>query len=562
MSVVQSSKRGTMTTPAPVFNKMVISPQAPPQAPPQTLGASTERDRVVAAVRLGAALEELVVRCRLQDLPDPSRERYTADRRFPLDLSSRRSATALLEVTLRKLLDSEKIVFERQRIGAGATAPTAASGNSGSQPIEGAGPTSSPPSGPPSGPASEPPSPLPSQGLEIRQKIQALLDACGRDDNPGNVYLHLSGPDGLDEKIREWDSIVIDRIVDDPVVMSGYSVGKALSYTRWQIWAAQYPGPEGGDRSSDPWDRAFGAERIAEIQRHVNAVGTVLDPRAATTVATGLGYWRNTLLRLPWIMDPSKEAAVPGPGRTISVPTDQSDKLAAALEEQLDNWLDLLTGRRQPESFPVAGIVTTLTKNLTEGMAASFWARAFRFAVPFFVVVAVVAIVVAVLLAAATAVGSLLSGGESNPTGGLLGSLGTALSGVLAFLAVRGRTLFNRGADAISQLQGRTDALEGQLDGTSGQAATALGSQRVSWQGLGEDVFSNVVNQIRLEELNLAVSAPLMRFVLALNDRASNDPLEDAQRFLRLAYGNRSNLDRLEPIFKEFYKHFRAAPPG
>ena len=74
---------------------------------------------------------------------------------------------------------------------------------------------------------------------------------------------------------------------------------------------------------------------------------------------------------------------------------------------------------------------------------------------------------------------------------------------------------------------------------------------------LKEDVLSNVVEQLRLEELNLAVNEPLVRCVLALNDRRSKkgDPLKDAERFLRLIYGDQSNIDRLRPAFTDLYKH-------
>ena len=48
-----------------------------------------------------------------------------------------------------------------------------------------------------------------------------------------------------------------------------------------------------------------------------------------------------------------------------------------------------------------------------------------------------------------------------------------------------------------------------------------------------------------------------MRCVLTLNDRRSKkgDPLKDAERFLRLIYGDQSNIDRLRPAFNDLYKH-------
>jgi hypothetical protein len=66
-----------------------------------------------------------------------------------------------------------------------------------------------------------------------------------------------------------------------------------------------------------------------------------------------------------------------------------------------------------------------------------------------------------------------------------------------------------------------------------------------------------VVDQLRGEELNLAVSEPLMRCVLGLNDGEvkKGDSLKDAERFLRLIHRNKSNLDGLRLVSKDLYKH-------
>ena len=63
-----------------------------------------------------------------------------------------------------------------------------------------------------------------------------------------------------------------------------------------------------------------------------------------------------------------------------------------------------------------------------------------------------------------------------------------------------------------------------------------------------------MVEQLRLEKLNLAVSDPLVRCVLALEGQEKGDPAKDAERFLRLVYEDGSNLKRLRPVFKELYK--------
>jgi uncharacterized protein YcbX len=69
-----------------------------------------------------------------------------------------------------------------------------------------------------------------------------------------------------------------------------------------------------------------------------------------------------------------------------------------------------------------------------------------------------------------------------------------------------------------------------------------------------QDVLSDVVEQLRLEELDLAISDPLVRCVLALRGRETGDPQKSAERFLKLVYNDESNLKRLKPTFKELYR--------
>lgn len=519
------------TTTAPTLNKIALEP---PAREPNV----EQRERVAAAVHFGAALEELVARCRLQlDGPDAPR---ASGPRFPTDLSHRRDPEASLQVTLQKLLALEPKVIRGSQAETGVTTDGASDGS-----VLGTG--EPPPDAPPAGigvmTAASPKAAL------VRDGIGALL-------NGG-----LGDLTGLDDLIGEWDTYVVDSIAAFPEVLTGYKVGKALSLTRWRIWAAKYQTPVEGDWISEAWGRAFGSGRIREIQRQVNALSGVFDPLAVTVVATSLGYWRNALLTLPNITarpgprpNPTTPTARP---QTISIPDGAGHELEEALEKQLDNWLDLLTERRPPESFSVAGIVTSLTKDLTGELAAGWGARIARSIVPVFAVLAFLGI-------AATVVAALVlflpqtQGGDV--TGGQVGGLAaTGLSGVFALLVARGRSLFDRGAGAVERLQGRMDALDNRLGEASDRTPAA---RQVSWQGLKDDVLSQLVGQIRLEELNIAVSEPLVGFVLALNDDESDDPKEDAQRFLRLAYGNRSNLDRLVPVFKEFYKNFRTPPPG
>lgn len=68
-----------------------------------------------------------------------------------------------------------------------------------------------------------------------------------------------------------------------------------------------------------------------------------------------------------------------------------------------------------------------------------------------------------------------------------------------------------------------------------------------------------------MQELNLGVSKPLVHCVLTLDDRKGTNSslLEDAGCLRRLVCGDRSNLVRLQLVFKEVYgKRFRTASPG
>jgi hypothetical protein len=516
---------------APMLNKVAMMPPEAAQRHP------VERERVIAALRFGEALEELVARSRLQ--PDEAdAAAISADPRFPLDLSHRRNPQACLQGVHAKLLESEAILLGALDAGNG------------------------------SGPA-----PSPSVEAGVGQKIETILSAYRAQgcDATNLDPLLFSGADGIDEAVRLWDASVVERIVEEPpVLLAAYKVGKALSLTRWQVWGATHraPGDEAPEAWRESWNRAFGEQRITGIQRHLD----VLDPVVTTVVATGLGYWRHALLSLSEAATPAAPAGDAGnpavraaaPSEIVVSSEEESERLAVALEEQLANWFDLLTGRRTPESFPVAGIVTTLTKNLTAGWRA--WAQ--RLLIPGVIFALVVAAAVALVLAAMGVV-SWIARGEGEPGTGLFGGLGATFGAVLTFLAVRGRALFDRGSDAVDRLRERIDELEEQLESrlnrvqhASDRTTAALGLRRVVWRDLGEDVLSSVVKQIRLEELNLAVSDPLVRFVLDRDGGrdANGDPREDIKTFLRLAYGNRSNLDRLEPVFEELYKNLWGAP--
>lgn len=418
--------------------------------------------------------------------------------------------------------------------------------------------------------------PAPSRQLKIKDKVEALLRASARAGSGSrDLEPHISE---LDNAIWEWNEDVVEHIVDAPAVLSAFRVGKALSLTRWRIWVVKHWRQVDGDPFVDPWEKAFCKERVSEIQRHVNSLGIVLDPQAVTAVSTSLDYWRNALLSLTptegtssarprsWWRKALLNLASVGESssararsshssssQTIKISSEHGDKLLTALEEQLASWLDLLTGRRPPESFPVAGIVATLTKK----MAADLWSRLFRLLIPVVAGVAILVIVGGLGVAGYMALEAARTDADSgDPKGGLLGSLGTAVGGVITFLAVQGRSLLGRGA-ANGASWGRNGTGGMRNGGVFPRSNYGVAAAAGVVADLQRDVLSGVVDQLKVEELNLAVSEPLMRCVLAFNDleNKKDDPLKDAERFLRLIYRDKSNLDRLRPVFKDLYKH-------
>src|SRR5215210_7500889 len=205
-------------------------------------------------------------------------------------------------------------------------------------------------------PLARPPAhPGPSRELKIKEKVDALLRVSARGGGGSRDLEYCLSE--LDNAIWEWNESIVEHIVDSPAVLSAYRVGKALSLTRWRIWVAKHWKQVNGDPSVGPWEKAFCKERVDEIQRHVNALSTVLDPQAVTAVATGLGYWRNALLSLTptegssstrphsWWRNAllnlasigesssnrSRSSQPPSP-QTIKIPPQHSEKLLTALE--------------------------------------------------------------------------------------------------------------------------------------------------------------------------------------------------------------------------------------
>jgi hypothetical protein len=485
---------------------------------PSALAAqpSADDERVIVVLRFGAGLQELIARCQLRtNIPATS---TILNDRFAPDMSHILPPDTLLKKTLAELLELEPRVLGE----------------------------------PPSSQATDA---MPSTTINIQKRIDDLLAAyksstdaskSSTDASPEFKALVSSTQEG----IRSWDTSIVERIINEsPAIINGYEVGKALSLQRWSIWEATSLSPANDNTLVvHSWARAFDKERIDSIQRRLGILSTVLDARAVTIVATSLGYWRHALLKLDQLKGgphPQQQPRQPEPTAegAISVSPEQRLVLLALLEEQYTNWLDLLTGRRLPESFHVTGIVTSLTTNL----AANVWAKVYRNILP---IAALILIGIAIVGAVVAILVVVPSGAPSG--GGLLGSVGAALGGVITFLWSRGRGLFNRGTSTVNQLQERIDALEE-------RATSTLHLPQVPWQDLGQNALSQVVQQIQLEELNLAVSEPLVRYILSLDGRdKQSDPLEEAKRFLEVSYGDKSNLARLLPVFEELYKYYWA----
>jgi hypothetical protein len=153
------------------------------------------------------------------------------------------------------------------------------------------------------------------------------------------------------------------------------------------------------------------------------------------------------------------------------------------------------------------------------------------------------------------------------------------LTGLVALLAARGSALLGQGTTALGDLQQRISRLEGQvqeqfvaLDATApppikqAASATVASAPAFSWQKVWQDAMADVVDQLKMEELNLAVSEPLVRYVLApQGEQVADDPMLAIRRFLELVYGgSRSNVERLEAVFTNLYGQIvtGATPPS
>jgi hypothetical protein len=84
----------------------------------------------------------------------------------------------------------------------------------------------------------------------------------------------------------------------------------------------------------------------------------------------------------------------------------------------------------------------------------------------------------------------------------------------------------------------------------------------LTFRGLATEVLGNVVEQIRLEEYKVAISQPLVDYIMG---RDLSDPPQKVMRdFMTeiLETDEASNLDRLTNIFVGLYNDYKSQLPG
>jgi hypothetical protein len=89
-------------------------------------------------------------------------------------------------------------------------------------------------------------------------------------------------------------------------------------------------------------------------------------------------------------------------------------------------------------------------------------------------------------------------------------------------------------------------------------------TQQFSWQNIVHNAATDAINQLRLEEIYLGVSEPLVRYVLGSEARdgaAIKDPHAAARRFLDLIYESTPNIERLSGVLMDLYRSGTGGAP-
>jgi hypothetical protein len=481
-------------TQAPTLEKGALTPTAQAAAV-----SAAEQDRLMAAFRFGWSLEELVWwfnTMAAQQAAAPVSTPPSTD--YPPDLTHQRSPAERIRELHRLLqVDGPKLVGDSQSVSAGT----------------------------------------------IGTRIDALLQTY---EQKGSVAPLLTGDQRIGSFVRLWDADVVDTIIDQPPeILTAYELGKALSLTSWQIGTAQASVPPGAPAGTDPvagaWQAALNKDRVAQIRRHLTTLADSMDPQIVASVSASLSFWRRA-----YELGDLCGSATPNPANPIPAGADGRTALQTALDQQLANWYDLLTGRRRLDSFPVTGVVSSLMRDYAQtrfpGLGPGVLLGAGI----------LVVIVVVAVLAWAILGGNVAAGAGAGLTGGL-----TSLVG---FFVARGAGLLDRGSQTVQDLQSRVTQIQAQL------AATGAGVQnqppQLTFESLGRSVLGQVVAQIHLEEAKLAISQPLIDYITQA-DR-NKGPEQVAKDFLQKIMENdeQSNLERLQNVLDGLYQGYKPLIPG
>jgi hypothetical protein len=481
-------------TQAPTLEKGALIPGA------QALAASAEQQALLeAAFRFGWALEELV--WRLNDMARQAQAAagisLPATLDYPPDLTHERSpAEHIREVHRLLQADGRKVVGDAQSTSGGT----------------------------------------------IGTRIEALLQTY---EQKQNVLPLLTGPDRIGSFVRLWDADVIDAVIDQPPeILTAYELGKALSLTSWQIWTAEISVASGDAAGTDAvasaWQAALDKDRVAQIRRHLTTLSPAMDAQIVATISASLSFWRRA-----YALGDLCGSATPDPAHPIPADPAGRAKLHGALDDQLANWYDLLTGRRRLDSFPVTGVVSSLVRDYAQARFAGP-GPALMLAGGLLIVVVLVGVLVWAVLG-----GNVAAGAGAGLTGGLTSLLG--------FFVARGAGLLDRSTQTVQDLQSRVNQIQAQLAGT--EPAAQSGPPQLTFESLGRSVLGQVVAQMRLEEAKLAISQPLIDFIVQA-DR-SKGPEQVAKDFLDkiMEHDEQSNMERLQNILNGLYQGYKPSLP-
>ncbi|HLZ32070.1 MAG TPA: hypothetical protein VKV73_32515 [Chloroflexota bacterium] len=525
---------------APTLEKVALSgaQQAGLLGPPNGVKA----ERLMAAIRYGWAMEELVYRLAYWATPPASaadEQLPAAYNLYPPDLTHQRSAAEHVR-ELQAQFGADGPVFLDM----------------------------------PSTPARPNP---PQSAADADASITALLKAFEADPQATVVDPAKSTP--IAQGVRKWDDDVVDLIIDQPPeVLAAYELGKGLSRTLWDIDVCALPNPVPVNPVT-AWQIALNTTRINDLRRRLTMVAPVLDGATAASVSASLGFWAraynlgylatpapspsaapaagprwttrlSTFFRGLLHRQPALPAAVPEVPPEKRIPSDPigQQKVRNILKQQLDNWYDLLTGRRLLSTFPVTAVVTNLVSQFAQ---ADFivWR-------PLILTVGGVALAVVLI--------GVLIWAAMNGTAPAAATAGSGVAGgltaLLAVLAARGAGLVDRGSQAVSDLQARVGQIQSRVSGLMTSAENQ--PPQLSIQSLAGSVVANVVDQIRLEESKLAISDPLIQYVMGQDK--TKGPEQIAKDFLSkiLANDGQSNLDRLQSVLGGLYKQYKGLIPG